>query len=277
MVNQYTKKEYTDSEINQIILFYNSGMSFTKIGLKLNRQKNTIKKILIENSVWVEGRDKLKKEFSVSEIDTIKFLYLNEKLSCDKIANVFGVSKEPIKTLLKKDNLLRIGYSDGIKIILTEEQKYLVKHMYLKEYKSYSEISVKTNLSEGLIQNYVSKIGVKRTKSQGASVGGVKKYRNILYSDYLATLPEYEIYKKKVISLTNKQPIKTLLNYNKRGVSGIDGAYQLDHKYSIVEGFKNKISPEIIANMNNLEFIPWLDNAKKKTKCTITMENLIIK
>jgi hypothetical protein len=66
-----------------------------------------------------------------------------------------------------------------------------------------------------------------------------------------------------------------LENYEKRGISGKIGAHHLDHKYSILEGFKNNINPEIIASLNNLVFIPWEENVTKRTKCSITKEELI--
>ena len=115
----------------------------------------------------------------------------------------------------------------------------------------------------------------RRNKSDAASIGLVKRFSGVNYDEYLKNLPEYSKYRRKVNSLTNKQPIHTLLNYEKRGVSGVDGAYHLDHKFSISEGFKNKVKPQIIADLNNLEFIPWEENVKKRTKCSITKEELI--
>jgi hypothetical protein len=77
-----------------------------------------------------------------------------------------------------------------------------------------------------------------------------------------------------VYSITKQQSIHLLDNYEKRNNSGIEGAYHLDHKYSIIEGFRNNIKPEIIGNIKNLEFIPWEENIKKRTKCSITIEEL---
>lgn len=53
------------------------------------------------------------------------------------------------------------------------------------------------------------------------------------------------------------------------------GNFHLDYKYSILEGYKNNISPEIIGNIKNLEFIPWEENIKKRTKNYITINELI--
>jgi hypothetical protein len=104
----------------------------------------------------------------------------------------------------------------------------------------------------------------------------VKRFSGIPYDEFLKKLNEFKLYKKKVISITKKQSIHELPNFNKRGVSGIDGNYHLDHKFSIVEGFKQNINPEFIGNINNLEFIPWIDNIKKRTNCSINKKELKI-
>jgi hypothetical protein len=104
----------------------------------------------------------------------------------------------------------------------------------------------------------------------------LKRFSGISYEDFLKNLNDFKKYKRKVVSITKKQPIHNLLNFNKRGVSGVDGNYHLDHKFSIVEGFKQKISPWIIGNIINLEFIPWEENVKKRTKCSINEEELKI-
>jgi len=86
---------------------------------------------------------------------------------------------------------------------------------------------------------------------------------------------DYKKYKSDVMKVTNQQPINELPNNEKRGNSGVLGAYHLDHKYSILEGFKNKISPKIIGGIKNLQFIPWEENIKKRTKNSITINELI--
>lgn len=48
-------------------------------------------------------------------------------------------------------------------------------------------------------------------------------------------------YKRLVWKITEKQPIKRLDNFDKRGFKG----YHLDHKVSIWYGYKNKIDPQI--------------------------------
>ena len=77
---------------------------------------------------------------------------------------------------------------------------------------------------------------------------------------------EYQKYKGKVWTETNKQPIHILENFDKRAKSGVIGAYQLDHIISIKFGFDNKISPDVIGNITNLRMVPWEENIKKGSK-----------
>jgi hypothetical protein len=217
----------------------------------------------------------MKKNFTNSEIDKIVKLYTIDFLNSTQIGTLLGISKTPIVRILKSKNLLRPSKSNGVKINLTIEQKNIIKEMYLKEYKSCDEISEKTGLKASFINKHLSNSNYRRDKGNAASIGLVKRYRNINYDEYLKIIDVYYKYELMVLKITRQQPINTLSNYNKRGNSGVDGAYHLDHKFSIIEGFKNNINPEIIGNIKNLEFIPWKENLNKRAKCSITLDELI--
>lgn len=77
------------------------------------------------------------------------------------------------------------------------------------------------------------------------------------------SITKFKRYRYRVDGLTRNQPIHLLENSDKRGRAGVDGAYHLDHIVSVWKGFHNKIPPEEIANIQNLRFIPWLENQKK--------------
>jgi hypothetical protein len=70
-------------------------------------------------------------------------------------------------------------------------------------------------------------------------------------------------YKRKVWTITEKQPLKRLPNFDKRGFKG----YHLDHKVSIWYGYKHKLDPKLIGGIDNLEFIPHYENELKGIKC----------
>jgi len=88
-------------------------------------------------------------------------------------------------------------------------------------------------------------------------------------------LTKYQIYYRKVLIETGKSiknnPDK-IKNLHLRG-----NEYQLDHKYSIKEGFRNDINPNIIGHYENLEVISREDNCKKRTSCSININELLIK
>lgn len=49
-----------------------------------------------------------------------------------------------------------------------------------------------------------------------------------------------------------------------RGRAGTPGAVHLDHIICISKGFYEQIDPEVIAHPDNLQWLPWLDNIKKR-------------
>jgi ribosomal protein L33 len=83
-------------------------------------------------------------------------------------------------------------------------------------------------------------------------------------SQYSENYTEFKKYQNKVHKLTSK--VKHLIegyDENIHGKMGVDGAYQIDHIIDIKYGFDNNISEEVIADLSNLQFIPWEDNLKK--------------
>jgi len=270
----HQKKIYSNEIINNVVELYNNGISFSKISTLLKVNRDNIKNILKEKNIWVENRDTLRKEFNDVEINDILIKYKNG-MSVREICKIYNVSKTPIQRILKDYGVLRESRSNGVKINLTEEQTEKIKDLYLNEYKSSSDISEHLGLTKSFIDKYLSKCGFRRTTSEGVSVGLVRRYRDISYGDYLKIENDYKKYKSDVMKVTNQQPINELPNYDRRGNSGNDGVYHLDHKFSIMEGFKNNVPAEIIGNIKNLEFIPWEENIKKRTKCSITINELI--
>lgn len=94
------------------------------------------------------------------------------------------------------------------------------------------------------------------------------------YDEYLERKPKFFSYKSRVMSITKRQNIKILNNYNEiRALAGTKNGYQLDHIITIYDGFENNISPYIIGNINNLRFIPWEENLKKNKTTNVVIES----
>ena len=80
-------------------------------------------------------------------------------------------------------------------------------------------------------------------------------------------LDKWKRYKLDVRRITEQQPLHILNDFDKRGRNGVPGAYQVDHKISICEGFRQNLPVEVIGNITNLQMLRWEVNAQKQTKC----------
>jgi hypothetical protein len=91
-------------------------------------------------------------------------------------------------------------------------------------------------------------------------------------------LSDYKIYRKKIRRLTELtyKTNKHIINPDnfERVTNGKVG-FQLDHRYSIVEGFLNDVEPEIISHCCNLQMLEWNLNREKSKSCDIDLEKLI--
>ena len=84
-------------------------------------------------------------------------------------------------------------------------------------------------------------------------------------------------YRRAVYGFTNQNDLEKLHNYEKRGRLDLDkNCYHLDHKYSILEGFKNNIPASIIGSFDNLEMILGTDNISKSDLCSTTVGYLFV-
>jgi hypothetical protein len=66
------------------------------------------------------------------------------------------------------------------------------------------------------------------------------RIKGISIKDLDKNKSDFEKYRSKVFKATDNQAVKLLENFNKRGKAGKDGAYHLDHTYSIFKGFKKQ-------------------------------------
>jgi predicted DNA-binding protein YlxM (UPF0122 family) len=107
--------------------------------------------------------------FTKKEITKIKELY-SKGLSCTGIAKIINVSKTPIIRILKTEGLLKKGNSDGKKIILTKQQKEIIKNLYLIKNKNCEEIGKELKLTKSFINKYLGTVSYRRTKGKANSV-----------------------------------------------------------------------------------------------------------
>lgn len=83
----------------------------------------------------------------------------------------------------------------------------------------------------------------------------------------------FKDYRKLVWRYTNQNDLSILENIELRAHT--KEGYHLDHKYSIFQGYKDKIEARIIGNICNLEMLISGQNLSKSSKCSITKEDLL--
>jgi 5-methylcytosine-specific restriction endonuclease McrA len=87
-------------------------------------------------------------------------------------------------------------------------------------------------------------------------------YKN--WDEWYNSLSDREQYYHTVRILTEQNAHLIPNNIEtKRGLAGVKGAHHIDHIIPITKGYKNNITPEQIADVSNLQFIPWEENLKK--------------
>jgi hypothetical protein len=85
---------------------------------------------------------------------------------------------------------------------------------------------------------------------------------------------EWALYREQVFNYTYKS---WKHHQNKINPLGLErgSKYELDHKFSITEGFKQGVDPAVIGHFSNLELISKSENRSKRIRCSITLEELV--
>lgn len=221
-------------------------------------------------------------------------LYLSGKSSYD-IAITFGCSNVTVLNSLRRSKITIRKPADHIKVKFDEELAYklymegrtleeVAKIMNVKRQTLQSRLKNKTTIRRSWFYRNGKKWNPlqfekfrntrRQKREQGLHDHIYLRRTGYTYAEFMKQLPKWKAYREQVRSITNQQPIHALENYEKRGKAGINGAYQIDHRYSVIEGFKNGIDPNIIGHITNLQMLPWRDNLKKKGSCSISLEEL---
>ena len=77
--------------------------------------------------------------------------------------------------------------------------------------------------------------------------------------EYVYGCKSYKEYESLCRTITESQQLSELSNFDKRGFNN----YHVDHIISIMCGYKNKIDPNIIGNIKNLQMLHFTQNMAK--------------
>jgi len=184
-----------------------------------------------------------------------KFINVNKQL-CRKCRGIYSeyITKDSI---VKYDSFKFLLEKEGYTVITTKKDFELHSHP--------SSVLVNVVCPKGHDHNVTwnnFKTNKRRCRKCYESIKSISSQEN------------FKLYKHVVKKYTEKNYNK---NYNKINPLNLKRCrkYHLDHKYSIVEGYKNNIPPYIIGNYINLQIITGTNNNKKYTSCSISKEYLL--
>ena len=83
-------------------------------------------------------------------------------------------------------------------------------------------------------------------------------------------------YKTLIRRLSNKNYIKYKKLINPKKLKRSKHKYHLDHIYSMMDGFRNSVQPEVISNPNNLQILWCIDNINKSDNSNQTKKKLYL-
>lgn len=87
---------------------------------------------------------------------------------------------------------------------------------------------------------------------------------------------EFYRYKSIVLYITEQFRHEITKGY-KTGLAGTPGAYHIDHIFSIMQGYKDCVSPMLVGSKTNLKMIPWKENVSKHSASNMSLEELLEK
>lgn len=190
------------------------------------------------------------------------------------ITNVF--QREEVKEKIKTTHLEKFGVDHPSKSDTIKEKK---KHTCLKNFGVVSPFCLTEKINDTMMKKY-GKLritnGEKISNTRRSDEFRFKMEEKGLWIP-LQNLREWDIYRYNVWIITNqyvKQYLDTELFKQNKQLQWKD-KISIDHKYSIYMGFKNKISPEIIGCIVNLELMSFSENSSKQQKCSISLHRLL--
>lgn len=139
----------------------------------------------------------------------------------------------------------------------------------------YDQIGIKTRATHMANVDELGRNGYSQLASKAIVKGNsTKRAKGMITSELDQST--FRRYKTVVIFLTAKHK-STYFKDVKLGLAGVPGASHIDHMYSIFDGFRNKVSPLVIASIENLRAVPWEDNLAKQSSSTLELSELLNK
>lgn len=156
----------------------------------------------------------------------------------------------------------KYGEVEGVNIFKKRQEKW----QKTLNSKSAEEIEIVNKSRNGWVNLTPEEIKIRKQKIKDSMIaqGHWNDWNN---DKHLFT--DYELYSRTVRQFTEQNDLTALENYEKRSKD-----FHLDHRFSILEGFKNNIPHYIVGSIYNLEIIPSKENSGKRGSCSISLDEL---
>lgn len=173
----------------------------------------------------------------------------NKEYKKGKDCKLFGRKRPEYSKLMKEKNPM------FDKII---KQKWLNK-IKSEEYRNKMSDIVKKRWTDEYKEKYSKILLEKGLKHSDEELGKLKSYYRKVY----------KYTKKSILEFSN------IINPDNKPIGIGDEFFHIDHIFSIMDGFRNNIDPEIIGSYINLQTIPSKMNILKKDNSWISLNELI--
>jgi hypothetical protein len=209
-------------------------------------------------------------ERNISYKNEARALYAQEKGTLCKSCNTRNVqatwSVEKRALASKRREETKASLPDDVRQMTREKQR----QSNVKTWKTLPETYVKAT-----IENPVWREKLRSTKKYADPDARIRKIvetkTGVPYDQWLIIQSKCKLYSMQVRHHTSQQPLEMLPNYEARGF----WTYHLDHMYSIAQGFRDGVAPEVIGHIVNLRYITMKENLAKNDDCSLTLIELL--
>ncbi len=252
-------KGLTTTNLDMFVRMYGEEEGLVKYMEKCEKSKHTLESFVIK---YGEEEGQVKWNLYRKTKDSSSPNYHQEKFGSNWETHFWEANKKRAQTL---ENLIaKCGLEEGARRY--EEVNRKRSHSGLKEslVKKFGEIRVK--------EICLSRAGTVENLGKERYLEKLNNTRKTMEENghwtLLRDLENMTLYRRLVSLHTRQQNVSTLPFANRRGSAATKkNAYHLDHKISVVEGFNHGILPHLVGNINNLQFLPYIENIQKRTKC----------
>lgn len=234
------------------------------------------------------------KKFYIPKEELIE-LYINQKLSIDKISKIYKCSRSAVTNRLKENNIPIRSLKEARKSKFERELGFSLTSEKIMEKINEGMLAIEVaeyfGVGHGTILRTLKKDGIHLSQMESYVAFKNSKVSRERWKD--KDSPQNKKQRERLRELNKKRIEKAQLRYEtahlgsykeyKRACARIvdqlfgtdrPEGMQYDHKYSIMDGYKNGVPAPILSHPSNIRLITAFENNSKGNDSIITLEEL---